>query len=101
MSVYSDINYRFADEAEARAVLAAYLIADPETGVLVWSQAGEGYALDPVGVLWEPTGEVDGEGQPVLAPLDGWHVNLRTWGGHAAPTSHRVTPEAPRRVWLD
>lgn len=59
---------------------------------------------DVIGVISRPTGqmvEVDGVSVPEMAPLPGWHVNVRLLpdedGSALAPYS--VTPSAPMRVW--
>ena len=68
------------------------------------------YAIDVVGVLQEPTGTMltDDEGNeyPEMAPVDGWHVNVRLVGDamretvEALDATHGVTPNSPSRVWL-
>ncbi len=68
------------------------------------------YAIDVVGVIYEPTGNMltDDEGNeyPEMAPVDGWHVNMRLVGDAVRETvealdeTHGVTPETPMRVWL-
>lgn len=80
----TDYLYKFPDEATAQSVLADYY---DENG---WKLTGEGFALDPVGVL------VDGE-----TVLDGWHLNLRVMDDRPDPASdYAVTPTQQRRVWL-
>lgn len=32
--------------------------------------------IDRIGRIFEPTGEADGEGMPVFAPVTGWFANL-------------------------
>ena len=62
--------------------------------------------IDEIGVIYMPTGEVvsgdDGEPEPVVAAIDGWHVNVRTTSSNAADALRHleVTPEKPVRVWL-
>ena len=68
------------------------------------------YAIDVVGVIHEPTGTMltDDEGNeyPEMAPVDGWHVNIRLVGDakretvEALDATHGVTPNSPSRVWL-
>jgi len=68
------------------------------------------YAIDVVGTLHEPTGTMltDDEGNeyPEMAPMAGWHVNIRLVGDAVRETvealdeTHGVTPETPMRVWL-
>jgi hypothetical protein len=79
-----DYLYKFPDEIIAQTVLSEYYT---EEG---WQTSGEGYALDPVGVL------ADGE-----TILEGWHVNLRVTDGRRDPAKdYRVAPDQQRRVWL-
>ena len=61
--------------------------------------------IDERGVIYLPTGEmVSGEygDEPVMEPIDGWHVNVRTMSQDVADALRRleVTPENPVRVWL-
>lgn len=68
------------------------------------------YAIDVVGVIQEPTGTMltddEGNDYPEMAPVDGWHINIRLVGDamrdtvEALDTSHGVTPNSPSRVWL-
>ena len=68
------------------------------------------YAIDVVGTIYEPTGETltddEGVAYPEMAPVDGWHVNIRLVGDamretvEALDASHGVTPNSPSRVWL-
>ena len=92
----TDYLYKFPNEATAQSVLADYY--DTETG---WKTSGEGYCLDPVGVLTD-TDNTDPE-NPVSTVLDGWHVNLRVWDGRTQSVmemAFAVTPAQQRRVWL-
>jgi hypothetical protein len=89
-----DYLYKFPDEATAQTALADYY--DAETG---WKTSGEGYALDPVGVLVD-TDNTDPE-NPISTVLDGWHVNLRVLDDRPDPApTYAVTPTQQRRVWL-
>ena len=61
--------------------------------------------IDEIGVIYQPTGEVvSGENgdEPVMAPIEGWHVNVRTTSSNAADELRHleVTPENPVSVWL-
>lgn len=89
----TDYLYKFPDEATAQSVLADYY---DENG---WKLTGEGFALDPVGVLTD-TDMTDPE-NPVSTVLDGWHLNLRVMDDRPDPASaYAVTPTHQRRVWL-
>jgi hypothetical protein len=90
----TDYLYKFPDESTAQSVLADYY--DAENG---WRLIGEGFALDPVGVLTD-TDDSDPENL-VSTVLDGWHLNLRVMDDRPDPASeYAVTPTQQRRVWL-
>ena len=90
----TDYLYKFPSEATAQTVLADYY--DAEHG---WKLSGTGFALDPVGVLVD-TDNGDPE-NPVSAPIDGWHVNLRVTDDRTDPAAaYAITPTQQRRVWL-
>lgn len=100
----NDIYLKFPDQQTGEALLFADVepVTFNESGVDV-TQRKLRYdmALDVIGVIYRPTGEMlmgeDGE-YPAMAPLDGWHVNLRGELPDAlAP--YVVTPAQPVRVW--
>jgi hypothetical protein len=106
----NDYLLRADDEA---ALWAALLVAglvtelpDP-SGVMVKVPAGAA-ALDVIGAIWRPTGAmlVDQHGLPVpeMAPVPGFHANLRTEG--LLPDTQLALlplvtplPATPDRVW--
>jgi hypothetical protein len=89
-----DFLYKFPDEATAQTALANYFSA--ENG---WQTSGEGYALDPVGVLADV--DMTDPENPVSTLLDGWHLNLRVTDDRPDPAAdYSVTPTQQRRVWL-
>ena len=61
--------------------------------------------VDEIGIIYLPTGGMvsgdDGDA-PVMGPIDGWHVNVRTMLQDAADALRylEVTPVNPVRVWL-
>lgn len=73
-----------------------------DAALLPWLSVCE---IDEIGVIYLPTGEMvsgeDGD-EPVMEPIDGWHVNVRTMLQDAADALRpiEVTPENPVRVWL-
>ena len=91
--MYNDFYLRFADEAEANGVLFE----------------GEGEerrakyaAIDVIGTIYEPTGEMitTDEGEvPEMAPVDGWHINVRHKAEAPELDAYRVFPETPARGW--
>ena len=118
-----DFYLRLSAESDMPAVLSAFYRQDYVTNVDeegVETQVEDGdpymvthshdYAIDVVGTLQEPTGTMltDDEGNeyPEMAPMAGWHVNIRLVGDAVRETvealdeTHGVTPETPMRVWL-
>jgi hypothetical protein len=61
--------------------------------------------VDFVGVIYKPTGNVlpaeDGSGEAVdeMAPIDGWHVNVRHTDEAPELEAFRVFPKNPQRGW--
>ena len=56
--------------------------------------------IDTIGVIHKPTGQTDVEGNPILAALDGWHVNVRVIDeDYSTVTQYAVTAKTPVRVW--
>ena len=120
----TDFYLRLNAEADMPTALAAFYkqdyttIVDPETGEESTQLEGEpylvmhtaDYAIDVVGVIMDPTGNMltDDEGNeyPEMAPLVGWHINIRLSGDarradvEALDAVYGVTPTSPRRVWL-
>ena len=118
-----DFYLRLSAESDMPTVLSAFYQQDYVTNVDeegVETQVEDGdpymvthshdYAIDVVGTLQEPTGTMltDDEGNeyPEMAPMAGWHVNIRLVGDAVRETvealdeTHGVTPETPMRVWL-
>jgi len=105
----TDLYLSFPDEAAAKAVLyriEGAVEADPENGVE--AQEGTEVAnyrnIDTIGIIYKPTGEMlqgeDGE-YPEMAPIEGWHVNVRLVSGEDADALEPfvVQPKTPVRVW--
>lgn len=92
-------------------------VVDEETGESTQTPDGDpylvththDYAIDVVGVIYEPTGNTltDSEGNeyPEMAPMDGWHVNVRLSGDarredvEAIDAVYGVVPNSPSRVF--
>ncbi|WP_368169724.1 hypothetical protein [Aeromonas sp. R4-3] len=82
------------------ALKAAGFSQDPDSGALYHPDA----ALDVIGTIYQPTGEtslVDGQEVPVMAPVSGYHVNVRTTSDELATAldAQRTYPVTPVRVW--
>lgn len=118
-----DFYLRLSAESDMPTVLSAFYRQDYVTNVDeegVETQVEDGdpymvthshdYAIDVVGTLHEPTGTMltdeEGNEYPEMAPMAGWHVNIRLVGDAVRETvealdeTHGVTPETPMRVWL-
>jgi len=70
---------------------------------------GEGYtkqpryaAIDVIGTIYEPTGQMvaadEGEASE-MAPIPGWHVNVRHTSEAPELEQYRVHPATPHRMW--
>jgi hypothetical protein len=102
--MYTDYFLKFADQAQADAVLfteQTNVDGDIVETVLVPKYA----AVDVVGVIYKPTGNVlpaedeSGEAVDEMAPIDGWHVNVRHTGEAPELEAFRVFPATPSRAW--
>jgi hypothetical protein len=102
--MYTDFFLRFSDEAEANAALfteQTNVQDDVVETVLVPKYA----AVDIVGVIYKPTGKVlpapDGSGEAVdeMAPIDGWHVNVRHTEEAPELDAYKVEVKTPARMW--
>ena len=120
----NDFFLKLASEADMPTALSAFYKQDyttivvPETGEESTQVEGDpylvphtkDYAIDVVGVIYRPTGnmltDADGNEYPEQAPLEGWHVNIRLIGEarrvdvEAADAVYGVIPNSPARVWL-
>jgi hypothetical protein len=99
--MYTDYFLKFNDEAEANAALfteQTNVDGDIVETVLVPKYA----AVDVVGQIYKATGKVlkTPEG-PVdeMAPLDGWHANVRHTDEAPELEAFRVFPATPSRMW--
>jgi hypothetical protein len=122
-SMKTDFYIKLASEADMPTVLSAFYrqdsttVVDPDTGEEHVQLEGEpylvstthDYAIDLVGVIYEPTGvtltDAEGNEWPETAPLDSWHLNIRLLNDtmreavEAIDATYGVTPSTPSRVW--
>lgn len=90
-----DLYLSFPNEAAATAVLYR---AEDDYQIPNYAN------IDTIGLIYKPTGEIlrgeDGE-YPAMAPIPGWHVNVRLVEGENADALEpfAVTPVTPSRVW--
>ena len=120
----TDFYIKLNSEADLPTAFSAFYkqdyvtVVDEETGEETQTPDGDkylvththDYAIDVVGVIYEPTGTMltDDEGNeyPETAPVDGWHVNVRLVGDarredvEAIDVTYGVTPNSPSRVFL-
>lgn len=94
----TDLYLKFADEAECLATLFHPAGAEGDPRVPKYRN------IDVVGVIYKPTGTttvVDGVETPQVAPLPGYHANVRLVDGEDATAlmPFAVVPAAPVRVW--
>lgn len=100
-----DMYLRFDNEAAATAVLYTQEpTAWDEEGNVTATEPRQAYAnISTIGIIYKPTGEMEqtDEGEvPVMAALDGWHVNVRVVGEDPTPLEqYAVVPALPVRVW--
>jgi hypothetical protein len=101
--MYTDFFLKFADEAEANAALfteQTNVQDDVVKTVLVPKYA----AVDVVGVIYKPTGKMlkakkGEEPMPEMAPLEGWHVNVRHTAEAPELDAYKVEVKTPARMW--
>ena len=120
----TDYFIKLNSEADLPTAFAAFYqqdyvtVVDEETSESTQTPEGEpylvththDYAIDLVGVIYEPTGNMltDDEGNeyPETAPVDGWHVNIRLVGDarredvEAIDAVYGLIPNSPSRVFL-
>ena len=99
--MYQDFMLRFTDQAEADAVLF-----DEQTNVqddIVETVKVPRYAaIDVIGTIYKPTGEMitTDEGEvPEMAPVEGWHANIRHTAEAPELAAYQVFPQSPVRGW--
>ena len=122
--IQNDFYIKLANEEQMSEVFADFYkqdftsVIDEETGEETLTPEGDpylvththDYAIDVIGILQEPTGTMltdeEGNEYPQMAPIEGWHVNVRLVGDtkreaiEARNTAHGVIPNSPARVWL-
>ena len=99
--MYQDFMLRFADQAEAESVLF-----DEQTSVqddVVETVKVPKYAaIDVIGTIYKPTGKTlttDEGPVPEMAPVPGFHANVRHTEDAPELAAFQVTPQSPVRGW--
>ena len=96
--MYQDFMLRFKDAAEADSILFE-VQADAEGGQVKTPRYA---AIDVIGVIWKPTGNLltTEEGEvPEMAPLEGWHANVRHTAEAPELDAYKVEVATPVRGW--
>jgi hypothetical protein len=102
--MYTDYFLKFADEAEANAALFTEQ-TNVQDDVVETVKVPRYAAVDIVGVIYKPTGNVlpaedeSGEAVDEMAPIDGWHANVRHTDEAPELEAFRVFPATPSRAW--
>ena len=92
---WTDLYLRFSSEQVAYEQLLA-------AGLLQEGYAPVDASVDYIGVIYKPTGKMIDDEQPEMAPLPGWHVNVRLSADKTCPNGLKgfiVAPSSPVRVW--
>ena len=109
--LFNDYYCKFASEEAANSALVsagvlAHVDAILDEDETVVQPAGfvtaNGASVDVIGQIFKPTGETqqtDFGTVPVMAAVDGWHVNVRSSTEVAALKQYDVAPATPARVW--
>ena len=87
--MYNDYFLKFADEAEA-------------TAILFDGEKPRYAAIDTLGIIYKPTGNMltTEEGMlPEMAPIEGWHVNVRHTEKAPDLEPFVVMVSTPTRMW--
>lgn len=99
--MYQDFMLRFTDQAEADAVLfdSSEIVDGDEVQTVKTPRYA---AIDVIGTIYKPTGKLlaTDEGEvPEMAPLEGWHVNVRHNAEAPELAAYQVQPKQPQRGW--
>jgi hypothetical protein len=102
-----DYLLKFTDESQANSVLFTKVpTAWSETYRLdegfvatEWMDKPNYDNIDIIGAIYRPTGEVDAEGNPVMADVGGYHVNVRNFSEAPELDAYVVLPTNQYRTW--
>ena len=102
--MYQDFMLRFTDQAEADSVLFTEQ-TNVKDDVVETVKVPKYAAVDVIGTIYKPTGNVlpsedeSGEAVDEMAPIDGWHVNVRHTDEVPELAPYQVFPVTPARMW--
>ena len=100
--MYTDFYLKFDSPADADAVLFDEQ-TNVEGDVVETTKVPKYAAIDILGTIYKPTGEmiqIDEGEAPVMAAVDGWHVNVRHNAEAPELEAYRVHPATPQRMWF-
>ena len=99
--MYTDYHLKFTNQAEADAVL--FTDQTNVQGDIVETVKVPKYAaVDVIGTIYKPTGKLltTDEGEvPEMAPVEGWHANVRHTDEAPELAPYQVYPQNPVRGW--
>jgi hypothetical protein len=102
--MYTDYFLKFNDEAEANAALFTEQ-TNVQGDVVETFKVPRYAAVDVVGTIYKPTGNVlpaedeSGDAVDEMAPIDGWHVNVRHTGEAPELDAYKVEVKTPSRMF--
>ena len=99
--MYQDFMLRFTDQAEADAVLFTEQ-TNVQDDIVETVKTPKYAAVDVIGLIYKPTGKLltTDEGEvPEMAPLEGWHANVRHIAEAPELDAYKVEVATPVRGW--
>ena len=99
--MYIDYHLRFTDQAEADAVLFTEQ-TNVQGDIVETVKVPKYAAVDVIGTIYKPTGKMltTEEGEvPEMAPVEGWHANVRHNAEASELVAHQIFPQSPVRGW--
>jgi hypothetical protein len=102
--MYTDYHLKFTDQAEADAVLFTEQ-TNVQDDIVETVKVPRYAAVDVIGVIWKPTGKLlpaeDGSGDALdeMAPVEGWHANVRHTADAPELDAYKVEVATPVRGW--
>ena len=101
--MYQDFMLRFADQAEADSVLFTEQ-TNVQGDVVETVKVPKYAAIDVIGTIYKPTGKMlkakkGEEPAPEMAPVEGWHANVRHTDEAPELDAYKVEVATPVRGW--
>ena len=99
--MYTDYCLRFKDAAEADAVLFTDQ-TNVQGDIVEIVKVPKYAAVDVIGTIYKPTGKMltTDEGEvPEMAPVEGWHANVRHTDEAPELDAYKVEVVTPVRGW--